>query len=101
MPEDRYSAFLHNKIAVAKQTGFAVAETEMHPILKPFQRRAVAWAIAGGRRALFLQFGMGKTYIQLEIVRLLHQHEWGKYLIVCPLGVRQEFDSHSRTLGMT
>jgi SNF2 family DNA or RNA helicase len=44
---------------------------------------------------------MGKTYIQLEVLRLLHQKVGGKYLIVCPLGVRQEFFGHAANLGMS
>jgi SNF2 family DNA or RNA helicase len=59
--------------------------------LKPHQRDAVRWAVAGGRRALFESFGLGKTLQELEYCRLILKHDGGKALIVLPLGVRQEF----------
>ena len=49
------------------------------------------WAVKGGRRLLALSFGLGKTRIQIEVCRLILKIEGGKALIVCPLGVRQEF----------
>lgn len=96
-----YDDFLRAKFAIAPQAGIPCTPEEVSSILKPFQRRVVAWAVQGGRRAIFLQFGMGKTYVQLEIIRILHERVGGKFLIVCPLGVRQEFMTHAATLGMT
>lgn len=87
-----YHAFLQKKVALASATGFDVADSEIHPILKPHQRAGVRWAVQGGRRALFEAFGLGKTVQQLETVRLtLLKAGGGKGLIVMPLGVRQEF----------
>jgi SAM-dependent methyltransferase len=52
----------------------------------------VQWALRGGRRAIFAAFGLGKTIIQLEILRLLLSRlGTGKALIIAPLGVRGEF----------
>lgn len=87
----RYIEFLKSKIEVAPESGFHVDLEEINPILKPHQRDAVQWAIRGGRRALFEAFGLGKTVQQLEYLRLVAKHEDGKVLIVCPLGVKQEF----------
>lgn len=86
-----YIDFLKSKIVYAKESGFEVPDKDVSPVLKPHQRDAVRWAIKGGRRALFESFGLGKTIQQLEILRLIIKHEGGKALIVCPLGVRQEF----------
>jgi len=70
-------------------------------MLKPHQRDAVVWAVTGGRRAVFASFGLGKTLIQLEIVRLvLAKLGHGRGLIVLPLGVRQEFVRDARMLGL-
>ena len=86
-----YIEFLKSKIEIAPETGFDVKASEIHPILKPHQRDAVIWALKGGRRALFEAFGLGKTIQQLEYLRLVAKYEPGKVLIVCPLGVKQEF----------
>ena len=86
-----YTEFLQNKAVAAPVSGFAVRDDEIHPALLPHQRIAVVWAVAGGRRALFESFGLGKTLQQLEYCRLVLKHEGGKALIITPLGVRQEF----------
>lgn len=86
-----YLDFLRTKVEIAPVSGFAVADDELSPALKPHQRDAVKWAIAGGRRALFESFGLGKSIQELEYCRLILKHNGGKALIVLPLGVRQEF----------
>jgi hypothetical protein len=93
-----YDDFLRAKVAIAPSTGAQVEVTDIHPILKPHQRDITRWALAGGRRAIFASFGLGKTLIQLEICRLLQTQTGGKTLIVCPLGVRQEFLRDARLL---
>ena len=94
----RYRAFLRAKIATSPMLGFEIEDPEIHPSLKPFQRRAVQWAVKGGRRALFEAFGLGKTRQQLEILRLILKRAGGRGLIVAPLGVRQEFENESAAL---
>lgn len=86
-----YERFLEAKVAVASSIGFTVDEAEISPALKPHQRAIVKWMVAGGRRACFAAFGLGKTVIQLEAVRLTQRRAGGRGLIVCPLGVRAEF----------
>lgn len=96
-----YPEFLRSKIEVAPVSGFHVALEEISPVLLPHQRDAVAWACAGGRRALFESFGLGKSVQELEYCRLVLKHEGGKALIVLPLGVRQEFRRDAvQLLGM-
>ena len=100
MNRSNYDQFLHAKMALAKESGFTVEDDEIHPLLKPHQREAVKWAVRGGRRALFTAFGTGKSFMQLEIARLiLLKSGGGKGLIVCPLGVRQEFTRDAAKLG--
>ncbi len=96
---DPYLDFLKAKVAQAPSTGFETIET--HPILKPHQRDIVQWAVQGGRRAIFASFGLGKTLMQLEFQRLILQRNPGRGLIVCPLGVRQEFIRDARLIGVS
>lgn len=86
-----YKEFLETKIELATESGFFVNRSEISPHLKPHQADAVAWALKGGRRALFESFGLGKTVQELEFCRLAAEHEKGRALIVLPLGVKQEF----------
>lgn len=95
-----YLKFLQSKAAIAPLSGFEVGADGIHPILKPHQRDIVRWALRGGRRAIFAAFGLGKTFMQLEIVRQVAIHEGGRQLIIMPLGVRQEFIRDAEKLGM-
>lgn len=93
-----YDEFLRSKIAIAQDSGFNVELSEINDILKPHQKDAVRWAIHGGCRAIFASFGLGKTVIQLEILRLILQKEGGKALIVTPLNIVDEFFNDAEKL---
>lgn len=95
-----YLDFLRQKIKLASFAGFEVADAEINPILKPHQRKIVQWAVQGGNRAIFASFGLGKSVMQIEVTRLVQKHAGGKVLIVCPLGVRQEFKRDGAMLGV-
>lgn len=98
-----YESFIKAKECIPVNKGFDVSDDEINPILKPFQRACVRWALAGGCRALFESFGLGKSVQQLEIVRLVLEHGnqgEDRGLIVAPLGVRQEFARDAKMLGI-
>lgn len=86
-----YQEFLNGKVELAKESGFRINPNELNKALKPHQRDAVAWALRGGRRALFESFGLGKTVQEIEFVHQAIRHAGGSGLIVLPLGVKQEF----------
>ena len=86
-----YTDFLKSKMSIAPASGIMVERDEVNPLLKPHEIDAVIWAAKGGRRALFENFGLGKSIQQIELCRILTQREGGKALIVAPLEVRHEF----------
>lgn len=90
-----YQEFLNGKVELAKESGFRINPNELNKALKPHQRDAVAWALRGGRRALFESFGLGKTVQEIEFVHQAIRHAGGSGLIVLPLGVKQEFTRDS------
>lgn len=104
---EAYKAFLRSKVVMADSIGFDIEDSDINPILKPFQRACIRWAVRMGRAALFESFGLGKTLQQLEIVRLILMMIQrttgveGMGLIVIPLGVRQEFMRDAAMLGIT
>lgn len=94
-----YLKFLESKLPTARQSG-AEPPSPCHPSLKPHQVEICEWAIRGGQRAVFAQFGLGKTRMHLQIAAWVVKlaERWTpqsavsrKFLIVAPLGVRQEF----------
>ena len=86
-----YQEFLRNKIKISERSGFDIDISEVSEHLKPHNRIMVKWLVEGGKRACFASFGLHKTVTQLEAVRLVLTRTKGKGLIVCSLGVRQEF----------
>lgn len=98
--DDDYYKFLARKIRFDHALGFEISADQVNPLLKPHQRDIVVWAVRGGRRAIFAAFGLGKTFIQLEIMRLIGEREGGYQLQIAPLGVRQEFRRDSAKLGI-
>ena len=98
MTMQEYSEFLQSKMVLAPKSGIRVEREEISAALKPHQRDAVMWAAEGGRRAIFAAFGLGKTVMQLEWCRLIREHKGGRLLIVCPLGVKQEFMRDAKDL---
>lgn len=95
-----YRQFLEAKAALAPSTGVEVSPEDVHPALMPHQRDMVVWAVRGGRRAIFASFGLGKTLIQLEALRLILAAKGGRALVVLPLGVRQEFIRDAQLIGL-
>jgi hypothetical protein len=95
-----YEDFLRAKVLSTPDMGISVTDDEINPILKPHQRAIVKWALRRGRAAIFAAFGLGKSVMQLEVLRLLIKHMGGRGLIVAPLGVRQEFMRDAQMLGI-
>lgn len=102
-----YEAFLRSKVEIADSHGFDIDLSDVNPILKPHQKAAVQWAVAGGCRALFESFGLGKTVQEIEWLRLTLESATaagkiegpGRGLVIAPLGVRQEFKRDAAMLG--
>ena len=104
-----YLDFIRAKIITLPPLGVPVAANDLHPILKPHQSELVRWAVEGGRRAIFAAFGLGKSLMQLEIMRQLGRQlgpvaraggKPNRQLIVVPLTVLVEFKRDAALLGM-
>ncbi len=95
-----YKDFLRAKADFERNYGQPVPATAVNPILKEHQRDIVRWAVEGGRRAIFAAFGLGKSMMQIETLRLTLAHAGGAGLIIAPLGVRGEFIRDGRKLDV-
>lgn len=97
-----YEEFVARKITFDQKYGHQIEPADVHQLLKPHQRDLVAWAVAGGRRAIFASYGLGKSLIQIETLRLTLAHHGdpaGRALIICPLAVRLEFAADAAKIG--
>lgn len=96
-----YRQFLEQKFRFSKAFGHSIEAEEVNPLLFPHQRDIVRWAVMKGRAAIFASFGLGKSFMQLETLNCLHRIDDGRYLIIAPLGVRQEFRRDAEKLGLS
>ena len=86
-----YAEFIQSKKPVAQLTGF-IPKSKPHNSLFGHQKDLALWMVRGGRRACFAAFGLGKTRIHLQVAKWVIEKDGSrKYLIIAPLGVRQEF----------
>jgi DNA modification methylase len=95
-----YQEFIKGKINLQHQSGFDIDNSDINPMLFPHQRDIVKWAVFGGCRAVFAAFGLGKTMIQCEIMRIIQSKAGGDCLVIAPLGVKQEFIRDGAKLGV-
>jgi len=91
-----YESFLATKHRRARSTGVIIERDAINPILFEFQKDIVAWAAHKGRAAVFLDTGLGKTFIQLEWARLLDANT----LIIAPLSVARQTVREAHKLGI-
>lgn len=92
-----YRAFLAAKTRQAPLIGRESADAEVSPVLHPWQRRIVRWAVQVGRGAVWADTGLGKTFIELEFARLAGVRS----LILAPLAVCQQTVREASKLGIT
>ena len=92
-----YSEFLESKQRRTASTGIDIDPSEINPILFPFQRDVLRWALKKGNAAVFADTGLGKTFIQLEWARLLG----GTSLIFAPLSVARQTVREAVKIGLT
>lgn len=88
---ESYYRFLAAKANIVAGAGFQVQPGELHPSLLSHQRDTVTWAARRGRGLIAASFGLGKTRIQCELLRLVQERTGQKVLVICPLGVRHQF----------
>lgn len=82
-----YELFLEQKQKTHTLSGFDIDESELNPLLFPFQKFCVKRALKAGKYAFFEDCGLGKTIQQLEWAHKVVQHTGESVLILCPLAV--------------
>lgn len=93
-----YEQHIAAKFHHAPPSGFAA--TADAPWLFPHQRHTVEWALAGGRRAVFLDTGLGKTRIELAWADHVSRHTGGRVLVLAPLAVGAQTVREAAVVGL-
>lgn len=95
-----YSDFLKGKEKGFLSVGLDVDPSELNSMLFDFQRDIVRWALFKGRAAIFTGCGSGKTPMQLEWSRVVHERTRGNVLILAPLAVSRQTVREGRKFGI-
>jgi superfamily II DNA or RNA helicase len=93
-----YQKFLESKRLVVSRKGIEVSADDINESLFPFQRDVTKWSLRKGCAGVFLDPGLGKTFIQLQWGDLISKK---KVLIVAPLSVARQTVREAKKLGMT
>lgn len=89
---EKYIEFLKAKVQTSAHRGIEIDPSELHPSSKPHQRDMTTWCLRNGTALLAASYGLGKTHVQIDIARILTARYLNdKFLIVCPLGVKYQF----------
>lgn len=90
-----YRAFIDSKAVRHVPTGLPYPK-DPNPMLFPFQKDIVRWALRRGRAAIFADCGLGKTFMQLS----WSDQVPGKVLILAPLAVAAQTVREGQKLGV-
>jgi DNA modification methylase len=94
----RYEEFLQEKRITMECTGFDI--TDVSDQLFDFQKDMVRWAVKKGSSAFFAGTGLGKTYMQLEWARHIHNRNNKQVLILAPLAVASQTVQEGQKFGI-
>ena len=87
---DEYDLFRETKRLSAPSSGFDVAMDAIHPLLFDWQQKLEWLSLRRGKSAIFADCGLGKSILQLEYARHIHERTNKPVLIVAPLAVAHQ-----------
>jgi len=91
-----YKEFLESKTRQFIHSGVSVSNDHINSKLFDWQKDIVIWAAKKGRSAIFLDTGLGKTFIQLEWARLIGE----RTIVIAPLSVARQTVREARKIGI-
>ena len=85
-----YEEFIKSKGIKTQTSGFDIDKNELNPLLFEHQKDIVKWALKKGKAAIWSGTGTGKTNMELEFGKQVHEKTNGNILIVAPLAVTHQ-----------
>lgn len=95
-----YEEFLKEKTNYDYDLGFDIEIDKINPILFDWQKAITRWAVKKGKAALYEDCGLGKTFQQIEWIRIILSKNNGYGLIVCPLSVAEQTINEGKKLNV-
>ena len=82
-----YQDFIQSKVKTRQDCGFTVERHAFNAMMFEYQKDITLTALKKGKYAVFADCGLGKTFIELEFSRLVHEKTGRPVLILAPLEV--------------
>jgi len=95
-----YEEYLLSKQTSASPIGFDVDLSQINSMLFDWQALGLQWLLKIGKGLAGWKMGLGKTFLQVEFARLVHEHTRERVLIVCPLAVARQTIREAKKLGV-
>jgi hypothetical protein len=95
-----YEDYLLSKQISASPQGFDIDLSDINPTLFDWQARGLQWLLKIGKGLAGWKMGLGKTFLQIEWARLVHEHTKAPVLIVAPLAVGKQTIREAQKLGV-
>ncbi len=92
-----YEQYVDSKRIEVKPSGFD--PSDLNPVLFPFQRDVVRWAIRRGKAALFEDCGLGKSLQEWEFAQQVTMQTGKPALILAPLSVNKQMVKEAPKFG--
>ena len=96
-----YETFLKKKEFENVLSGFDIDRSKLHDTLFDFQRDIVKWALKKGKSAIFAMTGLGKSLIQLEWARQVHENTGNNVLVLAPLAVASQTVREAKKIDLS
>src|SRR5699024_6834117 len=97
----RYEDFLKQKEFENVLSGFDIDRSKLHDTLFDFQRDIVKWALKKGKAAICAMTGVGKSRIQLEWARQVHENTGNNVLVLAPLAVASQTVREAKKIDLS
>ena len=94
-----YQQFIENKKKYNAPIGLSEIPT-LSPLLFPFQRDIVQWALKRGRAAIFAQTGLGKSLMELSWGHAIYQATGGAILLITPVAIAAQMIREANKFGI-
>lgn len=95
-----YYDFIKSKMKFKNESGLQIKRDELNSMLFEFQKDLIIWTIKQGKAALFTMTGTGKSYMEIEYARIIHEKTEGNILILTPLAVSAQMIEMAKNLNV-
>lgn len=95
-----YHEFLKTKELKSIESGFDLDRSTINDKAFEFQKDIICWACKKGKAAVLTGCGSGKTMMQLEWAKAVHNHTGRKVLIIAPLSVVHQTKDEASKFGV-